>query len=251
LAIFFWLKKDKNFLLVIGLFLYTLLAIFLMLPISNFLWSRIMLLQNFQFPWRFLAITVFSTAVLAAVTINKIPKKLQLITTLILIVIVLFISKDYLKAKGYLYKPASFYSGIYYSTTDTGESSPIWSIRFMEHTAKAHLEMLDGKATVKEISRTSTNHLYTVNVQKRTLFAENTLYFPGWEISANGKPVTIQFQDPHYKGIMTFRLNPGTYQIQASYHETKLRLIADIISFVSIVALAGLLCFWFVKKRFS
>lgn len=251
LAFIFWLKRDKNFLLTLVYILYTLLAIFLMLPISNFVWARIMLLQNFQFPWRFLAITVFSTSTLAALLIYKIPKRLQLIMVLVLIVMVLLVSKDYLKARDYLYKPASFYTGIYYSTTDTGESSPIWSVRFMEHTPKTHLEVLDGKASVKEVKRTSTDHVYSVNVWKETLFAENTLYFPGWEILANKVPVNIQFQDPHYKGIMTFKLSPGQYRIEAFYQETKLRIIFDIISLLSLVIILGWVSFKFVKSRFS
>jgi len=250
-AIFFWLKKDKNFPLALGCLLYSLLAIFLMLPISNFLWARIMLLQNFQFPWRFLAITVFSTAALAALLIYRIPKKLQLVTVLILIAVVLFISKDYLKAKDYLYKPAGFYTGIYNGTTDTGESSPIWSVRFMEHTSKTHLEMLDGKATIKEIKRTSTDHLYTVNVVKRTLFAENTLYFPGWEIKANNTSVNIQFQNMQYRGTMLFFLDKGNYVIESKYSETKLRLICDLVSLVSLISLAGLFGFEFVKTKLS
>jgi hypothetical protein len=251
LAFVFWLKKDKIYLLVLACLLYTLLAIFLMLPISNFLWARIMLLQNFQFPWRFLAITVFATAVLAALMIHAIPKKLQLIVVLILIALVLFVSKDYVKAKGYLYKPVSFYTGIYSGTTDTGESSPIWSVRFMEHFPKAHLEVLDGKATVKEIKRTSTDHQYTVTVAKRTLFEENTLYFPGWEIKANNAPVNIQFQDMQYRGTMLFFLEKGNYTVETKYSETKLRLICDLISLVSLITLGGLFIFGFVKTRLS
>jgi len=251
LAFIFWLKKDKNYILIIACTLYTVMAIFLMLPVSNFIWERVMLLQNFQFPWRFLAITVFSTAILAALFIERIPKKLQLITVLILIIAVLFVSKDYLKANGFSHKPASFYTGVYQGTTDTGESSPLWSVRFMEHFPKAHLEMLDGKATVKEIKRTSTDHQYTVTVEKRTLFEENTLYFPGWEIMANNIPVTIEFQDMQYRGTMLFFLDKGNYTVEAKYSETKLRLICDIISLVSLIALVGLFGFRFVKTRLS
>lgn len=246
-----WLKKDKNYLLIIGLFVYTLFAIFLMLPVSSFLWARIMLLQNFQFSWRFLAITVFSTAVLAALIINNIPKKFQLATVLVLIAMVLFISKDYVKANGYLYKPESFYSGIYQGTTDTGESAPIWSTRFMEHFPKAHLEMLDGKATIKELKRTSTDHQYLVQVEKRTLFEENTLYFPGWEIKANNIPVNIQFQNMQYRGTMLFFLDKGNYSVEAKYSETKLRLFFDIVSLISLIILVCILSFRFVKTRLS
>lgn len=251
LTIILWIKKDRNYLLVTACFIFTLLAIFLMLPVSSFIWARVILLQNFQFTWRFLAITVCTTAVLAALIIYYLPKKWQLMTVLILIAVVLLVSKDYLKAKDYLYKPASFYTGIYYSTTDTGESSPIWSIRGMGHTAKAHLEVLDGKATVKELKRTSTNHIYSVDVTKRTLFEENTLYFPGWEIKANNVPVNIQFQDMQYRGTMLFFLNKGSYVVKVSYSETKLRLTCDIISLISLIVLVGLFGFGFVKRKFS
>ena len=240
--------KDKKYWLIIILILYTFLAIFLMLPASNFLWSRIMLLQNFQFPWRFLAITVFSTAVLGAFLVDFLPKKYTIYFTALFILVALFISKNYMVPKGYLYKPVSFYTGIYNGTTDTGESSPIWSVRFMEHRPSARLQVLDGKAKVQEVKRISTEHTYTVKVDKSTLFAENTLYFPGWEIKANNIPVNIQFQNMQYRGVMLFRLGQGDYVVEAKYSETKLRLISDLISAASLIFLLGILGFRFVKK---
>jgi len=241
--------KDKNFWLILGLILSTLMAVCLMLQVSNFLWQRIMLLQNFQFPWRFLAITVFTTSVLGAFLIQMVPKKLRILLTLVFILLVLVISKDYIRPQGYLLKPESFYSGIYNSTTDTGESSPIWSVRFMEKRPKAYLEVLDGKATVKQIKRTATDHIYTINVTKKTLFEENTLYFPGWEIKANNLPVNIQFQNMQYRGVMLFFLNKGNYVVTVKYSETKLRLISDVTSFVSLFIILCFITIRFVKKR--
>jgi hypothetical protein len=121
----------------------------------------------------------------------------------------------------------------------------------MEHAPKAHLEMLDGKATIKGIKRTSTDHLYTVNVAKRTLFEENTLYFPGWQIKVNNVPVSIEFQDMQYRGTMLFILDKGNYVVEAKYSETKLRLICDLVSLISLISLAGLFGFGFVKTKLS
>jgi hypothetical protein len=241
-------NKDKNLWFALSLIIYTILAIFIMLPISNFIWSRIMLLQNFQFPWRFLAITVFATAVLGAFMISVLPRKIGQYLSILLIIFILIISFNHLHPRAYEFKPSSFYSGVFPRTTDTGESSPIWSIRGMEKYPKAHLEVLDGKATVKETKRTSVYHVYSVKVDKTTLFAENTLYFPGWQIKANGKPLNIEFQDIHYRGIMTFRLEPGEYTVLASYSETKLRAISDLITLTSIVAILIFTGFKFVKK---
>ena len=246
----FHFKKDKEkLLLAVLLLIFSLISTFLMLRESNFIWSNIMLLQNFQFPWRFLAIIVFSTAVLGAILFEVLAKFFnpKILITLT-IVVTLFISSFYWYPKGYQYKPESFYTGIYNSTTDTGESAPIWSVRFMEKRPKAHLEVLDGKATVKEISRTSTTHIYSLIVDKKTLFAENTLYFPGWEIKANGVPVAIEFQNMQYRGIMLFSLEKRSYIIEVKYSETRLRKISDLLSGLSLAALIGLAAFLFVKK---
>ena len=63
-------------------------------------------------------------------------------------------------------KPESFYTSIYESTTDTGESAPIWSVRFMEKRPEANLEIVDGDARVENIERRSTYHKYKVVVNK-------------------------------------------------------------------------------------
>ena len=251
LVFYYFHKKDnKNYILVFSLIILTFLATFLMLDKSNFIWSRFILLQNFQFPWRFLAVTVFTTSVLAAYLISAVPNKFIKIVFLLFVLIVLFQSKDYIRANGYLSKKDNFFTGIYKSTTDTGESSPIWSVRFMEKRPKAHLEVIDGDAYVKELKRTSTYHKYQLIVNKPTLFEENTLYFPGWEIKANGIPQNIEFQNKNYRGIMTFHLDKGSYVVEAIYKETKLRLFSDIISFVSIgYIIGGIFCIWVLKTK--
>ncbi len=243
-------NKEKSYLLLI-LIAFTVAAIFLMLPISNFIWERIILLQNFQFPWRFLAIVVFSTSVLGALLIDAVPDKFKAKLTILSIIIILAISSFYWKPKGYLHKSESFYTGIYYSTTDTGESAPIWSVRFMEKLPNASLEVIDGDAIVKEIERKSTYHKYRLVVNKPTLFRENTLYFPGWEIKANGEPLKVEFQNMTYRGVMLFNLSKGNYIVEAIYKETKLRLLADVISLVSLGNILGGLFLLFLFKKYK
>ena len=57
------------------------------------------------------------------------------------------------------------------------------------------LEIIDGKGSIKNISRNFTKHSYLADVQTQTRFRENTLYFPGWEVLVDGKKVPIEFQD--------------------------------------------------------
>lgn len=242
-------NKEKFF-LNLTLLIYSLFAIFLMLFYSNFIWEKILLLQNFQFPWRFLAIIVFSLSVLTANLMDLISKRINTkYITLVLVISVLIISSFYAKPKGYLYKSPDFYRGIYKSTTDTGESSPIWSIRFMEQIPKAPLDVIDGNAVILDQERNSTEHKYQITVNKKTLFRENTLYFPGWNIYANGNNINVEFQNMQYRGVMLFTLNKGTYLVDVIYKETKLRFYSDVISLVAIIFVIFLPITMFVKRK--
>ena len=232
-------KEHKKF--IVGLLLVTIIALFLMISQSSFLWQNISLLQKFQFPWRLLSLVVFSSALLGALVVSAVPKNYKKYGVGIFIFVVLFFSKDYMHAKGYLYKDDSFFSGIYNGTTDTGESSPIWSVRFMEKEPKSHIEILDGKATIKEMERKNTNHTYKIFAVDNTKFRENTLYFPGWSIIVDGKTVPIEFQDPNSRGLITFYVPKGEHIVLASFGETKLRFFADIITLMSIVGVLAFL----------
>lgn len=241
----FILKKNKEkYYLTLTLIVFCLLSIFIMFPISDFIWSRIILLQNFQFPWRFLAIIVFTSSVLSSLFFDSISKKINIkLVVLVSILIIVVISSFYWKPKAYQNKPESFYTGVYESTTDTGESAPIWSVRFMEKKPKARLEVIDGSASIKELKRTSAYHKYQLIVNRPTLFEENTLYFPGWEIKANGLPLKIEFQNMTYRGVMLFNLPKGNYVVEAKYSETKLRLISDLISVFGLLLLIALVVY--------
>ena len=249
--VFLKFKKEKEkFYLLALLLVFLSIAVFLMLPVSNFIWSRVLLLQNFQFPWRFLAIVVFTTAVLGALFLEAIPKKYKMKLSLVLIIMIMILGSFYLRPKEYLQKPDSFYTGIYKSTTDTGESAPIWSIRFMEKEPRSNLEVIDGDAKIENLERKSTYHKYKVIVDRETILRENTLYFPGWEMRANGKPIEVRFQVPYKNGTMEFSLDKGSYIIESIYKETKLRLFADVISSVTLGNLiGGLLIIIFIKLK--
>lgn len=228
-------KNNKLWILTMSLFIVFLTTLFLMTQYSKFVWDWVTTLQKFQFPWRFLSLTVFITAVFGGIVVNQTAKKFQLIACYLILAALIFCNKDYWHAKDYLIINESFFTGIYLSTTDTGESSPIWSVRFMEKQPKSHIEILSGNVKTEELSRTSTNHKYKVNAQTEVRLRENTLYFPGWEVLVDGKKTNIEFQDPGSRGLMTFFVEKGEHNIDLIFKETKLRLIADIISLLSFV----------------
>jgi len=243
-------NKNKLWILTLGSFFIFWATLFLMTSSSDPIWQAITTLQKFQFPWRLLSVTVFLSALMGGILLSLISNKYKMIALLLFFVGLFAINKDYWHANGFLQKEESFFSGIYKSTTDTGESAPIWSVRFMEKRPNANLEVVDGDATIKKIERKTTLHKYKIDVKKNTLFRENTLYFPGWEIYANNKELDVQFQNKTYRGIMLFSLPAGSYNVEAIYKETKLRLFSDIISFISIGYIIGwIFSIWVIKIK--
>lgn len=243
-----WKRRNKIWLFLSFLLLCFWLAIFLILPVSRGVYFMVPLLQKFQFVWRFLSLAIFPPAVFIGALVYLLPKKFKAPVVFLLLLAALFLNKNYWHAKGFLYKDESFYSGVYAGTTDTGESSPRWSVRFMEGYPSAPMEVIDGEAEIEVGDRLSTRHEFTIKAETSARLVENTLYFPGWDILVNGNPVEVQFQDPAYRGLMTFNVPAGEYQVVARFRETRLRLFADL---VSVLGLGFLLVSGIISKRLS
>ncbi|HUD20176.1 MAG TPA: 6-pyruvoyl-tetrahydropterin synthase-related protein [Patescibacteria group bacterium] len=222
------------------------ISLFIMTAQSAFIWDQITLLQKFQFPWRFLSVSVFSVSILGGIGIDAFCNHLKRYEMYVIAgfcILTVVLSYTMWKPKAYSVKPESYYSGIYNSTTDTGESSPIWSVRFMEHRPNDPIGVISGVATIKPISRTTTKHIYQVSVPTSARLVENTLYFPGWNVYVDGVKTDMQFQDPEYRGLITFHIASGDHTVSIIFTDTKLRKIANYMSIsvlLSLTVIAGL-----------
>ncbi len=236
-------KERKLFVLYLIALLFFVGSLFLMIKESDFIWKTITTLQKFQFPWRFLSVSVFATAVLGGFFVYFIKKENIRKVILIIVVITAFVlSKDSSRSKDYLQKPESFYTGIYDSTTDTGESSPIWSVRFMEKRPKAAAEVIKGEAKIKEVFRQSTHHRYEIDAVFKSRIRENTLFFPGWRVYVDGERYQgVQFQDPENRGLITYYVPKGKHVVDIEFRETRTRIISNYISLASLTILIGML----------
>ena len=237
-------EKSKLLLFFVLTLFYFLFSSFLLLKESNIIYQSITTLQKLQFPWRFLSTVVFSSAILGAFSIYILNKRYQKMVLLLLVLLTLGLSFPYWKTNGYFQKGDKFFSNIYKGTTDTGESSPIWSIRFMEKSAKATIEVISGEASFEKLQRKSTYHSYQVNVLSETArVRENTLYFPNWIVLVDGKETPIEFQDPANRGIITFYVSQGKHKVELLFKDTKLRTVSNVISFTSLLTLVLLFSF--------
>lgn len=246
---FFW-KNIRHITFIWGVMVILGFSLSIQTVWSLPLWDTITILQKFQFPWRFLTITVLTIATLGSFITFIFPKKLQIILVGVAMVAVITTIQMW-KAKSYTIRPQNYYTDVYDSTTDTGESSPIWSVRFMESRPFRAIQVIEGEATVSATIRSSTVHAYTINSLKKSRIVENTLYFPGWRVFVDDVPVYVEFQDPAYRGLMTFWLEPGIHTVRVEFTQTKLRRTADFISITGlfILIIVSTIHLWQKQKR--
>jgi hypothetical protein len=244
-------KEKKLFVFYLIVLTFFLGSLFLMLKESDFIWRLLTILQKFQFPWRFLSVSVFAAAILGALFVYMIKNQnIQKIVLVLVLIATFILTKDYWKPRDYLQKPESFFTGIYDSTTDTGESSPIWSVRFMEERPRAHAEVIDGEAQIKEIFRKSTHRRYEIDAKYRSRIRENTLYFPDWRVYIDGERYPgVQFQDPAHRGLITYYVPPGKHIVDVEFRDTRVRTASNYISLASLAVLIGIVFKTYRLKR--
>ena len=221
-------------------------ALFLMTPQSAGIWERVPLMVKLQFPWRFLSLTTFLAAVLGGVSIAQILSfsiRGQNTRRLLCIVFCFFsvvITSNMWYPNSYINFPEEYFTGIFDATTDTGEASPIWSVRFMEHRPKAPIEVISGTASIEMRLRNTTTRAYTIKSEREVQLVENTLYFPGWNVFVDDKIIPIEFQSSLHRGLMTFFVPKGVHTVTIRFSDTKTHRMANWISILSFMVISGM-----------
>lgn len=251
---FFWKITFEKRVLFYGSYAVFILSLFLMTKNSHLLWESIPLMQKFQFPWRFLTVTVLTISIIVALVVNTIGNKLKIGLLCFIAVMTLLLTSNMWTANEYTMYSDEYLLNNYEGTTDaSGENSPIWSIRFMEVKPKQPIEVIDGNADIMNVSRTFESHTFTVTVNSdKARILDNTLYFPGWTVFIDNSALSlidVWFQDPDYRGLINFWMTQGTHAVRIEFLETKLRLLANSVSIASLIVLFFLTSKLYYKRK--
>jgi len=218
-------------------------SLFFTNEISSPIWSKIHTLEQFQFPWRFIAIASFAAAVLGAYALSLIKKNFLIY---LIVGLMLISSIGFMQVVGFIKKPDSFYLNYPGTGAYHGESTTIWT----EGDASEHpafpLEIIAGRGEISDYARKSNIHKFKVVANSDLVIRDNTVYYPGWRALVDGQEVPIQFQDPNHRGIITFPVGKGKHDIEVKFSETTIRLFTDIVSAFTLVILLAL--FLYRKK---
>lgn len=212
-------------------------GVFLALSISLPIWQMSDFLKRFQFPWRFVFLPSLASAMLAPFVFKFLNEKI----TIILLFMFMLFSLQFIQLQKPIHNPNRYYFSYPGSTYFHGEGTTIWTQGDPYTYAKSQIELIGGEAKIYGLNKKTTKHEFTVDAKTPTSILDNTIYYPGWKVYINGNETPIEFQDVNHKGFITFNTPIGKNEVKVVFEETKIRLISDIISLVSVIAVGLLL----------
>jgi hypothetical protein len=226
LTLFFLWKNKKISKKIIFYSLSALFFIFLTHNKSTFIWQLFPFMAYFQFPWRFIGISVFLLSLISAkLKINKILISILIITTI-------FLNINYFK------------EDIWYKNYDY-DKKKLSGLALKDYWPKYGEKIPNEYIYNKYIIKKSNKVTGQVNIKNdNTTIYLPVVYFPNWSLTVNEKPYKYQI-DKEY-GQIKFKLNQGLHTISLSFHNTPIRTIANYISLLSITILPFL---WRSKKK--
>lgn len=240
-SLFLWLflKKRQQKLITLFFSLTFILSFLFMTDFSKIFWQVIRIDKFFQFPWRFLSLTGFTTSILSALPIFLLRKKWPVILALFLGIGTFLNCLPYIKPIGFLPRDDNFYLTNDATTTSSNEYLPIW---VKKPPTRAPEEKIETEAEVTIQEYKTHKRSFLVKTSEPAQVQINTVYFPGWQVKVDGQPVGIDYQN---NGLLVFEVPAGEHQVLAKFGETTVRKIADVITLASLV-FAG---FLFLRRR--
>ncbi len=241
-------KQTKKFIsLYVGVILGAV-AIFLTLPQSDIIYKHFLPLNNIQHPWRMMTALIFIPPFLFSDLMERVAKKIQykqlLLVGVVLFLVVYRLPQAY--GKNYIFYPESMY---FYTITNLHGTNlnTVWTGNTRDYPVKAQkYEVIEGSGKVTKAKVGNGFRHYSIEATEPIRMADYTFYFPGWKLLVDGQPTPIEFQDPNYRGVITYKLPAGTHQVDLVFGDTTMRKAGKLLSVFALVVTVGWL--WSERK---
>lgn len=209
-------------------------AIVLTLPISAKLYT-LPGFRDLQFPWRFINILQISVVLVLLFALKMTPWLNKNKFLLVFIAIILVLRVPELYGKNYTIIDDSYFN---FTKTNLHSQSlnTVWSDNSENYPTKTkQAEIIDGNGELKVTKLKNSSRDYALSSQTKLRVLDNTFYFPGWRVWVDGTETPIEFQDPNFRGLITYEVPAGKHQVVLKYTNTKIRIVGLIMSAVGVV----------------
>jgi hypothetical protein len=260
-----------------ALFLVALSAvtIFLMTPAAKLIWDALPLVNLMQFPWRLLALTTVTLALLAGAgaswltdraTDDDFGSEAKTESTrsigpyvYVAALVIMFASFPYAQPELVPIRPQdeSPLNLIEFEAkhpdmrgmTKWSERLPVEAdsplpAQYLAGEPLARAAIITGQGSVLEQGSLSASAFARVRAEGPVRLRFYTHYFPGWRATVDGLPVEIQPDPPN--GLIGLDLPAGEHRVQLQFGATPVRRVSAAVSVVGLALVVGL---WLVDRR--
>lgn len=248
LAVFNFKKNRKFSILAIGLVFLSLASVFMIHMKSSFIWAKLPFLWYMQFPWRFLAVSIFLLCLLSGFAIYLFGKY-RYILGIILIVVSFILYAGFFVPKAWLnITDKDKFSGVSWEkqlTISIFDYLPIYATLPPIQKAPDFPEVLEGNLKFTEYKKGSDYQIGKVDAIKDSLIRLPLFDFPGMEVKIDGKIVSHINNDCRNEtfclGLIAFSVPSGEHEIETRLTDTPIRRIGNILTLISLGALGFIL----------
>ncbi len=235
-------RKKKTLTLVLFFLGWFALLFYLMIPESIFLWQHVPLMNYFQFPWRFLSLTILVCAALAGWIVSFWKSK---VFAIILMLIAFGTTYSYTQPAYYMLRNDTYYTSRPNFIDGTNSVGNVFNTKWgklqLHHATSVFVK--NNNVVINNITKNSPiNYSANSSSIQPTQQIMNISYFPGWIAYVDNKKVTTS--EAH--GLLTFQLNAGKHNIHVIYEETPVEQAA---SWITIVTFSLLILLFLLRKK--
>lgn len=258
-------KKVSTIFLHLLLLVLFFVALLLTLTKAQPIWELIPVMEYFQFPWRFLSISLIFGGLIASSTLVLLPKKLGIFFFCSVIVLLLAFNPRYFRSEKYRDHSHDY---IEYSTYIQNQTSTNLfdyvpkDVVFLKQTnffvgpdtkysklsiPPTSIVQLPKELVVSDFqTNTSTKKIFSTTATESAAVSLSIAYYPGWQILVDGTEVE---SGADQYGLLSFSVPAGTHEITAKLGNTPARYWSKIVSLCSLFVLLLLAVLQHNKKN--
>ena len=234
-------QKNRWLLIIIPFFLTIFtFSIFLTHSRSTFIWQTLDYLKYFQFPWRFLTLTILSASVLAGFplfVVKKISHKIGI--SAILIMLVILFNANYFRPQNYIQitdqQKLSGKNWLIQTSASIYDYLPQTVTAPPANQAPNLPEIISGNAQINAFQKGSNWQAGTITAVSSATIQLPLFDYPGFKLLVDNQPTTFNHQN--FLGLVSFQVAPGVHTFKISLADSPDRLIADILTIIGLLSL--------------
>lgn len=230
------LKIRTNLVFISGFLLTVLVfSIFMTTKSSQFVWETFPFLEYAQYPWRFLVFTALSASFLGGTVVLFLKDKLRLVVIMLLIIVILFFNIKYFQPQKFLEVDSSYYTSeenIKWRTSKISDEYLPKDFPVPQTKRDVVREKLASSLPIQVESQEFKTGNYKIDflAGQNTSLRINTAYFPGWKVFLDGKQKDFSV----INGAINIQVDKGRHELVVLFTNTFIRIVANIISLLSL-----------------